>query len=135
MSSPRKRKSKVDPDEEYAVVPATPKRLKATKSSTPKRGMKVKEETEEARKARITREKKKAWKEELKNTLAWKVDSTFKFNQGMRTITKGEAKKQYKLSDEDIKALTYEQQVSSSGYLMKLYSIPQVQDVCRRKHG
>ncbi|KAK0440563.1 hypothetical protein EV421DRAFT_1815750 [Armillaria borealis] len=135
MSPPMKRKSKADADEDYAVAPATPKRTKTIKSSTPKRGTKVKEETEEARKARIVREKKKAWKEELKNTLAWKVDPTFKFNQGMRTITKGEAKKQYKLNDEDLKALTYEQQVSGSGYLMKLYSIPQVQHVCRRKHG
>ncbi|KAK0218654.1 hypothetical protein IW262DRAFT_1046656 [Armillaria fumosa] len=135
MSSPGKRKKKADTDEEHDVAPVTPKRVKSIKSSTLKRGTKVKEETEVARKARAAREKKKAWKEELKNTLAWKVDPTFKFNQGMRTITKGEAKKQYKLNDEDLKALAYEQQVSGSGYLMKLYSIPRIQDVCRRKHG
>ncbi|PBK59441.1 hypothetical protein ARMSODRAFT_798638 [Armillaria solidipes] len=115
MTSPRKRKSKADADEEYTVAPATPKRVKSITGSTPKRGTKVKEETEEARKARIARERKKAWKEELQNTPAWKVDSTFKFSQGMMTITKGEAKKQYKLNDEDLKALAYEQQVSGSG--------------------
>lgn len=51
-----------------------------------------------------------------------------------QTITKTDAKKTYKLDDRDLETLPYEQRLSEkTGYMMLLYSQPQVSELGRRK--
>ncbi len=45
------------------------------------------------------------------------------------------AKKQYKLNDRDMGTLEFERRISNNGNNMKLYLVPKVQGLCRRKHG
>ncbi|KAK0452951.1 uncharacterized protein EV420DRAFT_1645482 [Desarmillaria tabescens] len=134
-SSQNKRKAKRDVDDEYAGVTTTSKREKTVKSGPSKRGAEAEEETEKDRRARLAKERKKAWKDEAKKMIPWKYTATFVIPQGVKTILKGDAKKNYKLNDGDLKSLPYEQRLGMRGYTMKLYSLPQVQDICRRKHG
>ncbi|PBK59438.1 hypothetical protein ARMSODRAFT_1090764 [Armillaria solidipes] len=133
MSSQNKRKSKGGVDDEYTD---TPKRAKTAKSGPSKRRAKdFEEETEEERNARLAKERKKAWKEEVKQMVPWEYNSSFVMPQGMETITKGKAKETYKLNDRDLESLPYEQQMAVSGYTRKLYSLRDVKDICRRKNG
>ncbi len=41
----------------------------------------------------------------------------------------------YKLKDRDLDSLPYEQQLAANGFRMKLYSLRDVKDICRRKNG
>ncbi|KAK0440560.1 hypothetical protein EV421DRAFT_1737225 [Armillaria borealis] len=118
-------------DDEYAD---TPKRVKTAKSGPSKR--QAEEETEEERNARLAKDRKKAWKEEVKKMVPWEYNSSFVIPQGMETITKGKpAKETYKFNDRDLESLPYEQQSAVSGFKMKLYSLRDVKDICRRKNG
>ncbi|SJL06455.1 uncharacterized protein ARMOST_09792 [Armillaria ostoyae] len=111
-------------------------RAKTAKSRPSKRRAKdFEEETEEERNTRLAKERKKAWKEEVKQMVPWEYNSSFVMPQGMETITKGKAKETYKLNDRDLESLPYEQQMSVSGYTRKLYSLRDVKDICRRKNG
>lgn len=67
--------------------------------------------------------------------VAWKEIANFRLPENIPTITKGNAKKQYKLNDRDMDTLEFERRMSNNGYNMKLYSVPKVQGLCRRKHG
>ncbi|PBK98375.1 hypothetical protein ARMGADRAFT_1075228 [Armillaria gallica] len=121
-------------DDEYTD---TPKRAKTAKSGPSKRRAKeaVEEETEEEKKARLAKDRKKAWKEEVKKMVPWEYNSSFVIPQGTETITKSKAKETYELNDRDLDSLPYEQQLAASGFKMKLYSLRDVKDICRRKNG
>ncbi len=79
MSSQNKRKI-TGVDDEYTD---TPKRVKTTKSGPSKRRAKAfEEETEEEKKARLAKDRKKVWKEEVKKMVPWEYNSSFVIPQG-----------------------------------------------------
>ncbi|KAJ7878995.1 hypothetical protein B0H14DRAFT_2710158 [Mycena olivaceomarginata] len=76
--------------------------------------------------------RRKEWVESLPPP--WVKQMNFRHSLSTSTITKTDAKKTYKLDDRDLETLPYEQRLSEkTGYMMLLYSQPQVSELGRRK--
>ncbi|KAK0219645.1 hypothetical protein EDD85DRAFT_960831 [Armillaria nabsnona] len=98
----------------------------ARKKRRPQSEIDAEKKVKEAKKERDT-----AYKASL---VAWKEIANFRLPENISTITKGDAKKQYKLNDRDMGTLEFERRISNNGNNMNLYSV-KVQGLCRRKQG
>ncbi|KAK0218652.1 hypothetical protein IW262DRAFT_1297811 [Armillaria fumosa] len=133
MPLQNKRKSEGDVGDEYSE---NLKRAKTAKSGPSKhRAKDFENQTEEEKNARSAQDRKGASKGEVNKRVPWKYNPSYVTRQGTETITKTNAKETYKLNDGDLESLPYEQRKSVRGFKMKLYSLPDVKNICRSKNG
>ncbi|KAJ6490797.1 hypothetical protein C8R47DRAFT_1123587 [Mycena vitilis] len=76
------------------------------------------------------RQRQKEWKESL--PAPWVKQTNFRHPSGTGTTSKANAKK-YRLNDDDLKTLPYEERLSKEGFAMKLYNEDHLMDLAMRK--
>ncbi|KAK0484495.1 hypothetical protein IW261DRAFT_841064 [Armillaria novae-zelandiae] len=138
MVSSRKRKTNKEGTSEDAVQTA----LSSETSSNPG-SPKAKRQRRSTAKVSADKEAKEAEKQrkaQFKASLVpWERDINFTFPDNMHPILKvlkTEAKKQYKLNEQEMDTLQYEEHYNpTTRHKSKVFSLPQVQALSTRKHG